>query len=268
MKTLVSQEFVAKVPLLEHQSKNTILNLIRVFELHTWEQILEGKANIKVHPIEESLYMAASEQVRLIFSLGFNHSEPYILLLDCIVKQFSHSLSSNKFAIKNPNVDSIYNPKYNTSINPKYNTSINPKYNTSINPKYNTSINPKYNTSINPKYNTSINPKYNTSINPKYNTSINPKYNTSINPNYNSSFGGPFLYNVGLIQEGYIVRVDNLVSLIFDMSSKFIGYSVLVNDQCSVIYNESSEWTEYFISTNQEVLLRFDLATQWIGIVI
>ena len=112
------------------------------------------------------------------------------------------------------------------------------------------------------------NPKTNSTLNPRFNTSINPGFNTSINPRFNPAYGGPFLYSLDLQQEGFLVRANEQVSIIFDMDSEFTGFTVHHDSGIILTFDTNNEWIGYMVPSGQDPLLRFNQSGDWIGILV
>ncbi len=266
MKLLVSPEFSAKLSALSPSDVQQVAAFLQTVAANDKTALLEGKSH-QAKLLGDGVYVLKIGQMRLYFTFGNDTEGEYVLILDATTEQ-AKTGSRELFATKNPKTNTALNPAFNTTINPKYNTTLNPRYNTTINPKYNTTLNPRYNTTINPKYNTTLNPRYNTTINPRYNTRLNPRYNTSINPQMNCAFGGPYLYGADLQQEAYLVRANDNVELVFDLSGNHLGQLVRVNDNVRAQFNANNEWEGYIVRANNDVSLRYDADGDWIGLVV
>lgn len=126
----------------------------------------------------------------------------------------------------------------------------------------------KYLRRINPIFNTSLNPVFNTSLNPIFNTSLNPVFNTSLNPAINLQYQGPFLYDLALVEQGFIVNANDSVSLLFRMNNTFDG--ILVKNAVGGFnqFDGQNKWVGYFISDRKSGYLIYDNHQHWIGIAV
>lgn len=267
MRFLVTPEFNAKLAALSPGDLQHVAAFVKaVGAAADKAQLLEANA-FETSLLGESIYTSKLGQTRIYFTFGNDPEDEYVLLLDATTKQ-PIKLSGQLFATKDPRTNSALNPALNSSINPNLNSSLNPRFNSSINPAFNSTINPRFNSSINPRFNSSLNPRFNSSINPRFNSSLNPRFNTSINPRMNLAFGGPYLYNAKLAQEGYIVRANDKVDLVFDLSGEHVGELVRANDKVRVQFNADNEWEGYVVRANDDVALRYNVNGDWIGLVV
>ena len=53
-------------------------------------------------------------------------------------------------------------------------------------------------------------------------------------------FGGPYLYRADLQPEGYLVRANDDVELVFDLSGNHVGQLVTANDNVRVQFNANN----------------------------
>ena len=234
MKLLVSPEFSAKLSALSPSDVQQVAAFLQTVAANDKTALLEGKSH-QAKLLGDGVYVLKIGQMRLYFTFGNDTEGEYVLILDATTEQ-AKTGSRELFATKNP--------------------------------KTNTALNPAFNTTINPKYNTTLNPRYNTTINPRYNTRLNPRYNTSINPQMNCAFGGPYLYGADLQQEAYLVRANDNVELVFDLSGNHLGQLVRVNDNVRAQFNANNEWEGYIVRANNDVSLRYDADGDWIGLVV
>ena len=260
-------EFTRKVVDLPEEYRREVKRAIDFISSSSKDELLNARLHFQTKCIAENLYQIRLRDIRIFFSFG-GTSENDLLLLDLNTHSATPSATKAFFAVNDPRTNSSLNPKFNSSLNPKFNSSLNPRYNSSINPRYNSSINPRYNSSINPRYNSSINPRYNSSINPRYNSSINPRYNSSINPRSNRSFGGPFIYSIDLIQQGFLVRANDSVSLKFDLAGEFAGTLIKANDKVLAEFDTDQNWVGFCVQANDLVQLKFDEESEWNGLVV
>ncbi|MDA3895279.1 MAG: hypothetical protein PF482_03910 [Desulfobacteraceae bacterium] len=119
-----------------------------------------------------------------------------------------------------------------------------------------------------PRRNQMFDPNRNMTIDPRRNMTIDPNRNMTIDPRRNRYYGGPYIYNTQLKQVGFLVRANENVSLIFDMSARFISYIVSTGSGNLNIFDISGAWIGFLVPTQNEVLLHFDAAARWIGIII
>ncbi|WP_156035601.1 hypothetical protein [Caulobacter sp. UNC358MFTsu5.1] len=204
----------------------------------------------------------------IVFSLGLDEAgDEYALLADLIDLNRSSQPVASNYAAKDPRVNSNYNPRANSRINPRVNSSLNPRVNSRINPRVNSSLNPRVNSAINPRVNSAINYRVNSAINPRLNSSINPRVNSSINPRVNRSFGGPFVYDSDINRLGYVLRVNDKITLAFDEQNSLWRIAVHRGDGFSV-FNDANEYVEHWVSDGQGGLLRFSVDNDWIGLIV
>jgi hypothetical protein len=272
MRYFPTDEFSKKLTELNTNSIRSVSMVIHYIEMSDKATIYNNSSKYPMSSLGKDIYTIKFDKIHIYFTTGCDKEGDYLLLLDITIEHKILNLEIKNpqrfFAINDPKKNPNLNPKSNYSINPKFNYSLNPKSNYSINPKSNYSINPKSNYSINPKSNYSINPKSNYSINPKSNYSINPKSNYSINPLSNMSFGGPFIYSINLDQQGYIIRANETVDLIFSMSAEFIGIGVKLDSGFVNLFDVDNEWIGYLVPTKTDVKLKFSIDGDWNGLVV
>ena len=120
-----------------------------------------------------------------------------------------------------------------------------------------------------PRVNSALNPRVNSALNPRVNSALNPRVNNAINPRVNSSYGGPYIYSLDLIQEGFVVRTNEVVELRFNLGGDFIGIIVHVGGaNVSVMFDENNIWTGYLVKANEDVSLKFDEQGNWNGLIV
>ena len=192
-----------------------------------------------------------AQNLKIYATFGRYSEGDYLLLLDFTIQRKAPS-SYKALSFKNPRTNNLYNPRLNSTINPHLNSTINPRLNSTINPHLNSTINPRLNSMINYRLN----------------STINPRLNSAINPRLNAAFSGPFIYSQDLNQEGFIVRANADVELIFDNILEFKGLAIRANKNVSVLFNEDNDWIGHLVSANEEVRLRYDQNNDWIGIII
>jgi hypothetical protein len=267
MRFLVAPQFTSKLKALSLADTQTVGDFLRAVENAEGQSELLKISNLSIALVADNIYTAKFGSTRLYFTMGKDAGGEYVLLLD-VTAQYPETQSRGLFAAKDPRLTAALNPSLNTAISPIFNSGLNPMFNSSINPTFNTSLNPTFNTSINPIFNTSLNPVFNASINPTFNTSLNPRFNSFINPTLNRAFGGPYLYAVNLKQEGYLVRANDDVSLVFDLAGNHIGELVRATDNIRVQFDANNQWNGYVVRANDDVSLRFEVGGTWRGVVV
>ena len=263
MRLIASPEFKAKLSNLNVSEGGSLLSFFDLVESANDKHAILNDSESALS-LGEDIYVHMDQQTRVFFSFGNDDDGEYLLLLDITTKG-PKGMRGNLFSTKNPKTNSAVNPRRNSSINPRINSSINPRINSSINPRINSSINPRINSSINPRINSSINPRINSSINPRINSSINPRINSSINPRRNAAFGGPYLYNHDQRNVGYLVKANEDVELVFELSGDFSGYLVAANEEVRVQFDTSNQWVGFVVRANEEVSLRYTTSGEWVG---
>lgn len=267
MRTLASDLLQSKTKILSASAKLALSRIVALFEGNDEQYLLSHHHGFTIRRLPENVMVLQKDGLHLYFTVGKDKSGPYALLLD-LTEETPSTASSSFFAINDPRKRPSLNPKFNTQINPTFNTKLNPKFNTRINPTFNTRLNPTFNTRLNPKFNTRLNPKFNTQINPSFNTRLNPKFNTQINPTFNRAYGGPFLYDAGLSNLGFVVGASSDIGLLFDNSAEWTGFTVVVSTDFTLEYSLESEWRGFWITTSEPTSLRFDEKGEWDGIVV
>ncbi len=267
MRYLVTPDFSSKLTALTPDDLKQVAAFLKDVESSNKLQLLEGQRH-GIKPLGGDVFvLRLGRQTRLYFTFGNDAEGEYVLLLDATTEQ-GRDASRDLFATKDPRINSLYNPGFNSAINPLFNLAINPLFNSAINPLFNSAINPLFNSAINPLFNSAINPLFNSAINPLFNSAINPLFNSAINPQMNRAFGGPYLYSTNLQQEGYVVRADDHVELLFDLSGNRLGELVRADNEVRVQFNSDNEWEGYVVQANEDVSLRYDLSGTWTGLVV
>ncbi len=248
MKVLAAPEVNVKAGALSAKAKEALQSIISYFETSSMDEVFKSSDVMK---ITSEIFVIKRGELKVFFNSTLTGSERCVFILD-LVDNGPAVNTSAFFATKDPRRD----------------TSLNPSRNSAINPRYNSSLNPRYNSAINPRYNSAINPRYNSAINPRYNSAINPRYNSAINPRYNKTYGGPFLYSVDMAQEGYLVKANESVVIVFDLKGDQLGYAASGPNDILFFYTVDGEWTGYAVSSGQEPMLRFNTDGEWIGIIV
>lgn len=266
MRYFASPQFTAKLNPLGLQDRSRVSEFLqRIVSSQKGDLLQTNIESVKL--LESEIYVANLGSVSVYFTFGNDNGEEYVLLLDATAHQ-PYRRSASFFAAKDPRTNSALNPKLNSALNPRRNSRLNPRLNSAINPRLNSRINPRLNSSINPRLNSSLNYRLNSSINPRLNSSLNPRLNSSINPRINSAFGGPYLYSDSLQQEGYLVRVNNMIELVFDMQGSHSGQLVTADEQVQVQFDRDNNWIGYTVHATEDVRLRYDRSGSWIGIIV
>lgn len=266
MRVLSDSTFDVKLTAMPRADVESIASFVESVKGVSTSQIEAGELE-DIVPLGESIYVRRFGQTTLFFSVGTDEEGEYALLLDVVGGRPS-VVRPSYFAVKNPKTNSALNPRLNPAINPRLNSAINPRLNSAINPKLNSVINPKLNSVINPRLNAAINPRLNSVINPRLNSAINPRLNSTINPRLNRAFGGPFIYSVDLKQEGFAVRANDKVQVLFDLSGAPLGQLVVANDRVRVRFDSDSQWVGYAVSANEDVAVLFSDSGEWSGLLI
>ena len=175
------------------------------------------------------------QDFRVYTTFGSDSEGEYLLLLDFTVQKKTPTTYSFP-TLKDPKTNSIYNPRLNSMINPKLNSMINPRLNSMINPKLN--------------------------------SMINPRLNSMINPRLNTAYSGPFVYSEGLDKEGYVVKANDNLELIFNLNNDFAALCVKANENVFVLFDDNNEWIGFLVKAVKDVRLRFDLNNDWSGLII
>jgi hypothetical protein len=267
MRTLTSNVVNQKVEALSREAKSHLSSIIAFFEGNSKDRVSQSSSSPVVMKLVGEIFVARILETQVYFSFGSDSNGEYLLILD-VTEARKHPIAPNFFAVKNPRVNSLLNPQFNAQINPQFNAQINPQFNAQINPQFNAQINPQFNAQINPQFNAQINPQFNAQINPQFNAQINPQFNAQINPRFNSAYGGPFLYSLSLDQEGFLVRANDEVSIIFDKAGGYSGFTVQHDKGIVLTFDINNRWTGYFVPSGQDPLIRFDISGKWIGIVV
>lgn len=267
MRYFASPQFSAKLSPLSLQDRSRVSEFLGRIDTSQKQKMLRGDIG-SVKLLEGDIYVANLGSVSIYFTFGNDsNKEEYVLLLDATARQTSRR-SVAFFAAKDPRMNSALNPNINAALNPMLNSQLNPRINSAINPVLNPQLNPRLNASINPRLNSSLNYRLNASINPALNPSLNPRFNSSINPRINSAFGGPYLYTNSLVQDGYIVHVNEMLELVFDISGSHSGELVTANEWVQVQFDSNNDWIAYTVRATENVRIRYDQSGNWIGMIV
>lgn len=269
MNVVPTPDFTEKVRALlsSPQTLNHVARLVKAIADTNKDDLLAARSPVKVVQLGEELFVVSSGSVSLFITIGKKGNQEHAVILDVVDRSRSDNPDSF-FAVKDPRRDSLLNPLVNQTINPMVNSVLNPNINPTLNPSTNSLLNPQVNPGINPRINASLNPDINPSINPNVNPSINPLINPALNPKINRTFGGPFLYDLQLHQEGFVVRANDKVLLLFEMSLQFRGIGILNDTNGYTLFNRSNEWVGYLVPDSQGGYLHFNTSNEWKGIAV
>jgi hypothetical protein len=150
-------------------------------------------SGLDVRPLDTNILTIKRGKYRIYASFGSDSDGEYLLLLDIGLEGTEPRARAEFFATKDPRNNPMLDPNRNMTIDPRRNMTIDPNRNMTIDPRRN--------------------------------MTIDPNRNMTIDPRRNRFYGGPYLYSVALEQEGFIVRANDRVSLIFDTSAHFTNLS-------------------------------------------
>jgi hypothetical protein len=270
MRYFIAPDFGKKIAGQSTEILQLVSSAIRTISASSKQDLLKhGLFNVPPLILENNIivFSSKSQDFGIYLTFGNDQNGEYALLLDFTLRRKTPSVSLTP-TYRNPRTNSAYNPNFNSAINPTFNSAINPTFNSAINPTFNSSINPTFNSAINPTFNSSINPTFNSAINPTFNSSINPNLNSTINPRLNSAYSGPFIYSLQLQQEGFMVRANDNVELIFNPNNQFMAICIKANQEVFVLFDTKNKWTGFLVTANSEVRLIFDLTNKWTGLVV
>ena len=268
MRFLVTPDFNEKLALLNVDDLAAILEITKFVDGTEKDRLYEGAPGIEVRSLGDDILTIRRGEIRAYVSLSTDEDGEHLLLLDISVERSHADIGVNFFATKDPRTNSKVNPNQNTMINPRHNMLVDPKRNITIDPNRNITIDPRRNITIDPNRNITIDPNRNITIDPRRNITIDPNRNITIDPRRNSYYGGPYVYSTELSQEGFVVRANDKVSLIFDISARFVQFIVENKKSGANIFNTSGRWVEFLVDTDADVRLRFDTSGEWLGIIV
>jgi hypothetical protein len=255
----------------DHETMRQLSTLLNAILLAPDRASLLASLDGQVASLEGGVLVFRTGVLWVFFSLG----EDYVLLVDITLA--AGRTGETLRSLKDPRVDSRFNPNFNSAINPNFNSAINPNFNSAINPNFNSAINPNFNSAINPNFNSAINPNFNSAINPNFNSAINPNFNSAINPIYNSalnpmvnpSYPGPYIYRLNLTREGFLVRANSQVELVFNERAKHEGIIVHTNAvDVALLFDLRNSWSGFMVSNGQGGFSRFDKNCKWTSFVV
>jgi len=268
MRYLVTPEFNNKLTSLSQEGLSVISSITNFVRSRDKNSILVGSKEHDVRLLGKEIYTIKTNDYRVYVSFGSDQDGEYMLFLDIAVETAKSTSYRQFFAVKNPVSNFLLDPNRNQSIDPRRNMTIDPNRNMMIDPHRNMMIDPRRNMMIDPNRNMMIDPHRNMMIDPRRNMMIDPNRNMMINPRRNTYYGGPYVYTTNLQQIGFLVSSNEKVTLIFDMTARFIGFGVKTEQGNVNLFNTNNEWIGFLVTANDEVRLRFDLHNNWTGIIV
>jgi hypothetical protein len=265
MKLHVAPEFSKNLQTARPASIQRVATLISAVEASRDEKVLEDLSGFSVRALEKGVYAAAAGTARLFFTFGEEGADKYMLLLD-VIEYEPVNLGAGLAGRRSPLNDSKLNPNINSKLNPYINSRLNPFVNSRLNPYVNSRLNPYVNSQLNPLVNSRLNPLVNSRLNPLINSKLNPVTNPQINPRTNRSFQGPFIYDLGLKECGFIVPADENVILTFDKNLARTGLGAKNSVDGYTLFDTNSKWVGQLVPDGQGGYLHFDTSSQWVGI--
>lgn len=270
MRFLVTPTFTEKMASIPSDGISDISHFINLINKAEKSDLINGSYGLDVRVLDSDILTIRRKKYRIYASIGSDEEGEYILLLDIALEGGESVSRSSFFATKDPRTNYMLDPNRNMAIDPRRNMTIDPRRNMTIDPNRNMTIDPRRNMTIDPRRNMTIDPNRNMTIDPRRNMTIDPNRNMTIDPRRNRSYGGPYLYSQGLEQEGFIVRANDQISLIFDQSAHFTGFIIFCKNESENgnIFDLSGSWVGFVVPTQSEVLLKFDTSGQWKGIIV
>jgi hypothetical protein len=268
MKFLVTPEFSEKLTSLGVDGLFPISAIVNYIKETDRDSLSGGAPGIEVRPLGNDILTIKRGTYRVYVSFASDADGEYLLLLDFALEAPQATARSGFFATKDPRKNPSIDPNRNMTIDPRRNMTIDPNRNMTIDPNRNTTIDPRRNMTIDPNRNMTIDPNRNMTIDPRRNMTIDPNRNMTIDPRRNRYYGGPYIYNVGLEQEGFVIRANEKVSLIFDTSARFTSFIVSTGSEVANVFDLSGRWIGFLVQAQNDVLLRFDTTGQWLGIIV
>src|SRR5690554_1498035 len=270
MRFLVTPTFTEKMASIPSDGISDISHVLNLIKEVDKNDLINGSCGLEVRVLDSDILIIRRKKYRIYASIGSDENGEYILLLD-VVFDGGESLSQSRFfATKDPRTNSMLDPNRNMTIDPRRNMTIDPNRNMTIDPNRNMAIDPRRNMTNDPRRNMTIDPNRNMTIDPRRIMTIDPNRNMTIDPRRNRFYGGPYLYSQALEQEGFIVRANDQISLIFDQSVRFKNFIVYCKNgsKNGNVFDLSGSWVGFVVPTQSDVLLRFDTAGQWKGIIV
>lgn len=267
MKYHVTPDFSKKLGSVRPGSLERLGALVRIIERADSEQVLEQLSPFAVRSMEGEIYVASAGSARVFFTFGGDGDAKYLLLLD-VLEYEPVAAATSVPRRRSPVTDSSLNPNINTRLNPYVNSQLNPFVNSRINPYVNSNLNPFVNSRLNPFVNSNLNPFVNSTLNPFVNSRLNPAINSSINPKVNRNYPGPYLYDLGLRETGFVVTASDNVILLFDDKNERVGLGAKNSIDGYALFDASNNWTGQFVPDGQGGYLHYDKNNKWVGIVV
>ncbi|AFL73267.1 hypothetical protein [Thiocystis violascens] len=268
MKFLVTPDFNEKLASLATEGLVAIAGIASYIKNTSRENLIRDRSEIEVRTLSSEILVLKNGNYSVFASFDGGSDEEYLILLDIVEEAQSVSSRSGFIATKDPRKNPTLDPNRNMTIDPRRNMTIDPRRNMTIDPNRNMTIDPRRNMTIDPRRNMTIDPNRNMTIDPRRNMTIDPNRNMTIDPRRNRYYGGPYLYDVNLNQEGFVVRANEEISLIFDSSARFTSYLVSNGKEGKNIFDVSGKWIGFVIPAKDDVLLKFDTSGQWMGIIV
>ncbi|MBK7646968.1 MAG: hypothetical protein IPJ12_07395 [Betaproteobacteria bacterium] len=269
MKLLLTPGFTEKLASLQKEDLAAIYSIVQLVQETEKSKLESGADGIEFRQLSDDIWSMRVGNSRVYGSFASDDDGEYCLLLDISIEANRSTTPSNFFAAKDPRKNSSLNPNTNMTIDPRRNMTIDPRRNMTIDPNRNMTIDPRRNMTIDPRRNMTIDPNRNMTIDPRRNMMIDPNRNMMIDPRRNISYGGPFVYDQQLIQEGFVVRANDKVSLIFDSrAAKFSCFVVSHIANGANIFDPTGQWIGFLVSANNDVSLRFDTSGNWTGLIV
>jgi hypothetical protein len=252
MRLLATPTFSEKLALMDDDGRAEVSQVISIIREVDKAALSDQSSGLDVRALDASITTIRKGRYRLYVTFASDAEGEYLLLLDIGVEGVESRHRAGVFAARDP----------------RKNMSFDPNRNMMIDPRRNMMIDPNRNMMIDPRRNMMIDPNRNMMIDPRRNMMIDPNRNMMIDPRRNRFFGGPYFYGVDLSQEGFVVRANEQISLIFDMSARYRGFMVLSDGGAGNLFDLTGAWTGFLVPTQNEVVLRFDTSGRWIGILV
>ncbi|PBB98370.1 hypothetical protein [Mesorhizobium sp. WSM3862] len=268
MRFVVTPEFTTKLTQVSPSGLRELGAVIELIETREKSDILVGSDGVRVRTLSERFITFEVGEYTVFTSLESDQQGEYLLLLDLSSEESEAGQATGFPTANDPRRNMMLDPNKNVSIDPRRNMLVDPNRNMMIDPNRNMMIDPNRNMMIDPNRNMMIDPNRNMMIDPNRNMSIDPRRNMMIDPRRNRYYGGPFVYDTKLNQEGFLVRANDEVSLIFDMSGKFAKFIVKNGSDGANVFDTKRKWVEFLIKPEAELFLRFGLNRRWLGIVV
>jgi hypothetical protein len=263
MRYIVTPTFSEKVIRSSSKILAEIGQAINLIEQSSKEWLLNNVEAILNDQI--SIYVLKMSECRILLSFGNDATGEYALLADLIVHGFGGSF--NPPILKNPRTNPMIDPNRNMTIDPNRNMTIDPNRNMTIDPNRNMIIDPRRNMTIDPNRNMTIDPNRNMTIDPRRNMTIDPNRNWIINPKQNAAWDGPYLYSRNYNIEGFIVRANDKVSLLFEPNGNWAA-SIIEAGKNYNIFTPSNKWMGFLVPNGAQGFNKFSFNNQWDGFIV